>query len=89
MTLTLEVSFASSTAKLQKYPEEEEFQGLENEITLLEEKKELDKNEVNNIKKEIINIIKIGIENEEVAESEIENYESETKELYKSMLNEY
>ena len=69
------------------YPNESEFQGLENEIRLLE--KEINKDDIKNIKIEIIRILNTGVENEEIAETEIENYESEDKKLYESMLNEY
>ena len=72
---------------LKLYPNESEFQGLENEIKLVE--KEINKDDIKNIKIEIIRILNAGVENEEMAEAEIENYESESKELYKNMLNEY
>ena len=72
---------------LKLYPNESEFQGLENEIRLLE--KEINKDDIKNIKIEIIRILNTGVENEEIAETEIENYESEDKKLYESMLNEY
>ena len=72
---------------LKLYPNESEFQGLENEIKLVE--KEINKDDIKNIKIEIIRILNAGVENEEMAEAEIENYESEDKKLYESMLNEY
>ena len=74
---------------LDKFPYEEDFLGLENEINLLEEKSEISKADIEELKDEMITILKIGIENEELAESEIKNYESDVKDVYIKMLAEY